>query len=83
LNRLEELLQTILIIVIASLAIFTVEVKDMLYAVICLCGMCICIGILFGFLGAPYVMVFQLLIYAGAAVVLFVSVVMLTRRKEE
>ena len=79
----EELLQTILIVVTTILAIFTIEVKDMLHAVICLCGMCISIGILFGILSAPYVMVFQLLIYAGAAVVLFVSVVMLTRRKEE
>lgn len=79
----EELLQTILILVTTVLAIFIVEVKDLLHAVICLCGMCISIGILFGILNAPYVMVFQLLIYAGAAVVLFVSVVMLTTRKEE
>jgi len=80
---LEELIQTILIVITIFLAIFTVEVKDLLHAVICLCGMCISIGILFGILSATYVMVFQLLIYAGAAVVLFISVVMLTRRKEE
>ena len=82
-NKLEELIQTILIVITASLAILTVEVKDLLHAVICLCGMCISIGILFGILNAPYVMAFQLLIYAGAAVVLFVSVVMLTTRKKE
>ena len=79
----EDLLQTILIVVTTALAVLTVEVKDLLHAVICLCGMGISIGILFGILNAPYVMVFQLLIYAGAAVVLFISVVMLTRRKEE
>lgn len=79
----EELLQTILILVTTALAILTIEVKDMLHAVICLCGMCIGIGILFGTLNAPYAMVFQLLIYAGAAVVLFISVVMLTTRKEQ
>ena len=79
----EDLLQTILVVVTAVLAILTIEAKDMLHAVICLCGMCISIGILFGILSAPYVMAFQLLIYAGAAVVLFISVVMLTTRKEE
>jgi len=45
--------------------------------------MCIVIGILYGALNAPYVMVFQLLIYAGAAMVFFLSVVMLTSRGEE
>lgn len=79
----DELVQTILIVITTSLAIFTVEAKDLLHAVICLCGMCISIGILFGILNAPYAMAFQLLIYAGAAVVLFISVVMLTKRKEE
>ncbi|RLI21082.1 NADH-quinone oxidoreductase subunit J, partial [Candidatus Bathyarchaeota archaeon] len=36
----------------------------------------------FWLLNAPYVAVFQLLIYAGAIVALFVAAVMLTTRKE-
>jgi len=39
------------------------------------------VGLLFGLLKATYVMVFQFLIYAGATMVLFISVVMLTRRE--
>ena len=44
--------------------------------------MCVTIGALFWLLNAPYVAVFQLLIYAGAIVALFVAAVMLTTRKE-
>jgi len=45
--------------------------------------MCITIGALFWLLNAPYVSVFQLLVYAGAVVVLFIATVMLTARKEK
>jgi NADH-quinone oxidoreductase subunit J len=63
-------------------ALLTVEVKDVLYAILSLCGMCVTIGALFWLLNAPYVAVFQLLIYAGAIIVLFVAAVTLTTRKE-
>jgi len=43
----------------------------------------ITIGLLFAILNAPYVAVFQLLIYAGAVIALFISVVMVTRREFE
>ena len=59
----------------------TLEARDLFHAVICQCGRCITIGVLVGILNAPYVMVFQLLTYAGAAVVLFSSVIMLTTRE--
>jgi len=72
-----------LIVLTVLLALLTVELKDMLYAVICLCGMCITIGALFWMLNAPYVSVFQLLVYAGAVIVLFIATVMLTARKEK
>ena len=75
-----ELLVTSLIIAASALAILAVEVKDLLYAVLCLAGMCIAVGALFGMLSASLVMVFQLLIYAGASIALFVSVVVLTSR---
>lgn len=82
-NEVDKLLQTLLIAVTIALAILTIQIEDLLYAVICLCGMCITIGVLFGILNALYVMVFQLLIYAGAVIVLFIAVVMLTTREEE
>jgi len=44
--------------------------------------MCVAIGAIFWLLNAPYVAVFQILIYAGAVVVLFIATVMLTTRKE-
>ncbi len=80
---LNDMLQIGLIILTVLLALLTVELKDMLYAVICLCGMCISIGALFWLLSAPYVAVFQLLVYAGAVIVLFIAVVMLTTRRGE
>lgn len=72
----------VLIMLTVLLALLTVELKDMLHAVICLCGMCITVGALFWLLNAPYVAVFQLLVYAGAVIVLFIATVMLTARKE-
>jgi len=64
-------------------AILTVELKDILYAILSFCGMCFLIGIIFWTLSAPYVAVFQLLVYAGAIVALFIAAVMLTTRKEQ
>ena len=78
-----DMLQIALMILTVLLALLTVELKDMLHAVLGLCGMCISIGALFWLLSAPYVAVFQLLVYAGAVIVLFIAVVMLTTRKEK
>jgi len=64
------------------LAVFTIEVKNILHAVVGFCGMCIAIGGLFWLLDAPYVSVFQILIYAGAVVAIFLAAVMLTTSKE-
>ncbi len=65
------------------LAFFAVEAKNILHAVVGFCGMCICIGGLFWLLNAPYVSVFQILIYAGAVVAIFLAAVMLTTSKEK
>ena len=73
----------ILIIIAIVLAVLSVELKDLIQASVCLCGMCIAIGLLFGLLDATYVMVFQFLIYAGATMVLFMTVVMLTKRERK
>lgn len=78
-----DFIQVLLIVVTIILAILTIEIKDMLRAIVCLCGMGFTIGMLFAILNAPYVAVFQLLIYAGAVIALFISVVMVTRREFE
>jgi len=77
-----DILQVFLIFLIILLAFITVELKDMLKASICFCGMSIAIGSLFWLLNAPNVAIFQLMIYAGALVVLFVATIMLTKRRE-
>jgi NADH-quinone oxidoreductase subunit J len=64
------------------LALYTIEAKNILHAVIGFCGMCISIGGIFWLLNAPYVSVFQILIYAGAVVAIFVAAIMLTTSKE-
>jgi NADH:ubiquinone oxidoreductase subunit 6 (subunit J) len=64
------------------LAFLTVEVKRILYAVISFSGMCVVIGALFWILNAPYVAVFQILIYAGAVVTIFLAAIMLTSQRE-
>ncbi|UCF58548.1 MAG: NADH-quinone oxidoreductase subunit J [Candidatus Bathyarchaeota archaeon] len=78
-----DFIQILLIMVTILLAILTIEIKDMIRAIVCLCGMGVTIGILFAILNAPYVAVFQLLIYGGAVIALFISVIMVTRRELE
>ncbi len=77
-----EVLQPILMLLATLLAFLAVEAKKILYAVISFSGMCIAIGALFWVLNAPYVAVFQLLIYAGAVMTLFLATIMLTSQKE-
>jgi NADH-quinone oxidoreductase subunit J len=76
-----EAMELALLAVTCVLAILTVELKDLLYAVIALAAMSVSLGALFWLLSAPYAAVFQILIYAGATVVLLVAAVMLTSRK--
>ena len=77
-----EVLQLVLMSFALVLAFLTVEVKRILYAVISFSGMCVVIGALFWILNAPYVAVFQILIYAGAVVTIFLAAIMLTSQKE-
>lgn len=72
----------ILMVLIISTAILTVELKNLLHAVGCLSLMGVCMGLLFGLLNAQYIMAFQMLVFVGATLVLFVAVVMLTEREE-
>jgi NADH-quinone oxidoreductase subunit J len=81
-SAIEEVLQVVLMIATVLLALFAIETKNILHAVIGFCGMCITIGGLFWLLNAPYVSVFQILIYAGAVVAIFLAAVMFTTSKE-
>ncbi|MBS7608984.1 NADH-quinone oxidoreductase subunit J [Candidatus Bathyarchaeota archaeon] len=61
-------------------ALLAVELEDLLKAILSLFFMCVSIAGIFWILGAPYVAIFQLLIYAGAIVILFLATIMLTER---
>ena len=77
-----DLIAIICLILSLIFAILTIELPNLLYAALSLCGMGITIGLLFGVLSAPYIMLFQLLVYAGATVSLFLAVIMLTKRQD-
>jgi len=76
-----DALQLALLLAAIVLALLAVEVKDLLAAAVSLGGMCAVLAMLFWMLFAPYVAVFQLAIYAGAVLVLFVATIYLTRRR--
>jgi len=78
---LEDLAHLVLLAAVVVMAVLTVEAEELLYSALGLLGMSVALGVLYWLLFAPYVAVFQLAVYAGAVVVLFVSVIMLTRRE--
>jgi NADH:ubiquinone oxidoreductase subunit 6 (subunit J) len=77
----EDVIQLALLVAACIFAILTVELRDLLHTVVSLAAMAVSLGAIFWLLNAPYVAVFQILIYAGAVIVLFIAAVMLTRRK--
>ncbi len=78
-----EGLQLFLMALTVILAIGTLEIKKLLYAVLSFCGMCVSIGALYWLLDAHYIAVYQLLVYAGGIVTLFIAALTLTTLKEE
>ncbi len=78
-----ELIQLGIVAATIVFAILAAGLRDILYAALSLGGMCICLGGLYWTLYAPYVGLFQMLIYGGAVVVLFVSVIMFVRGTED
>lgn len=70
-----------LMILTLLFGLLSVELRELLHAVLSFCAMCVTIACLYWLLSAPYVAVFQLLIYAGAVVALFIAAIMLTRRR--
>ncbi len=78
-----DALQIMLMGLTIVLAVATLEMKKLLYAVLSFCGMCISIGALYWLLDAHYIAVYQLLVYAGGIVTLFIAALTLTTLKEE
>lgn len=77
----EPILVHMLIIVSTLItALIAAEAKDILRALIGFILMSVFLSIAFYMLGAPYVSVFQLAIYAGAIAVLFVTALHTMRR---
>jgi len=74
-----ELIQFGILAATIAFAIGAAGLKNLLYAALSLGAMCICLGVLYWTLYAPYVGLFQMLIYGGAVVVLIVSVIMFVR----
>ncbi len=70
-----------IICIIIIFAVLTIKTNNMIYAILFFCLLSVSIGGLYFILNAPYVAVFQILIYAGAVVVLLIAAVMLTARK--
>ena len=77
----DEILQIVLLVSTCIFAVLTVEMRDLLHTVISLACMAVSLGGVFWLLKAHYVAVFQILVYAGAVIVLLIAAVMLTRRK--
>jgi len=77
-----EIVQIILIATTLIFALMAAGLDDILFAALSLGGMSICLGGLYWTMNAPYVGLFQMLIYGGAVVVLFVSVIMFVRSEE-
>jgi NADH-quinone oxidoreductase subunit J len=77
-----EFTQLVLIVLTLIFALMTAGLSNILFAALSLGGMAVCLGGLYWTLYAPYVGVFQMLIYGGAIVVLFISVIMFVRSEE-
>lgn len=77
-----EIVQVLLITTTLIFALIAAGLDDILFAALSLGGMSICLGGLYWTMNAPYVGLFQMLIYGGAVVVLFVSVIMFVRSED-
>jgi len=64
-------------------AIISLELKDLIHAIIALGCFSSVLAVAFFLLSAPYVGVFQLAVLTGAVTVLFLIAVMLTSKREE
>ncbi|MEM2108871.1 MAG: NADH-quinone oxidoreductase subunit J [Candidatus Odinarchaeota archaeon] len=61
-------------------AVIAIEHKNLIYCAVSLAAMSVFLGIIYFILNAPYVAVFQLVIYAGAVTVLFLAAISLVTK---
>jgi NADH-quinone oxidoreductase subunit J len=79
---LEPIINGILILVTVVFAIISISIKDLNRAIAAFVIFSITLSAAFFLIGAPYVAVFQLLVYAGAVTVLFLAALHTIRRGE-
>jgi NADH-quinone oxidoreductase subunit J len=72
----------ILLVITVIAAVLAIELRDLIYASIALAILSIALAAVFWLLNAPWVALFQLMIYGGAVTVLLISTVALTERFE-
>jgi len=77
-----QILLIILLIIVVIAAVLAVELRDLIYASISLAILSIALAGVFWILNAPWVALFQLMVYGGAVTVLLISTVALTERFE-
>ena len=80
--ELNTILLIILLAIVIIAAVFAVELRDLIYASIALAVLSIALTGVFWILNAPWVALFQLMVYGGAVTVLLISTVALTERFE-
>ena len=76
------ILLIILLAIVIIAAILAIELRDLIYAAIALAVVSVALAGVFWILNAPWVALFQLMIYGGAVTVLLISTVALTERFE-
>lgn len=75
-----EYVHIIFLTITTILVIRIIQLKSLVYAVLCFLAFTISIACLYALLGAPLVALFQVLIYTGAVSALFLIAVMLVGR---
>ncbi|MDW7978762.1 MAG: NADH-quinone oxidoreductase subunit J [Candidatus Caldarchaeum sp.] len=78
-----DLLEVVLLAVSVFFAILAVEQSKLVRSVMGLLGYTSTLGVIFFVLGAYPVALFQLIVYAGGIVALFLFVILLTKGYEE
>jgi NADH-quinone oxidoreductase subunit J len=66
-------------ILIAVLAVYAAETKNLAYAILSFLGISVLTAIIFYMLGAIFVSVVQLAVFSGAIVVMFIFVFVITK----
>lgn len=71
----ETAIHIAMIIITLAFTILAAELKDMMKAILAFMCANIAMAVIFYLLGAPYLSVFQLLIYAGAITILLLATI--------